>query len=129
MAQTITSFTPSTGPANGGTVVTITGTNLDITDAVYVGTVQGQIISHSGTTGLTFRVPAGTAGTAKIHVYDVATDSSVVSTGDFTYSAAASTTLVGTLNRDWQVDVKISGSYVGVEAMTPTWARTGGARP
>ncbi len=122
MAQVITSFTPTTGPANGGTVVVITGTGLDVTDRVFVGDGEGQIISHTGSTGLTFRAPSGTAGTAKITVLDTTAGAgaAVVSSGDYTYSAAVGQNLVGTLNRDWQVDVYNTGSttWVGVYGMT-----------
>ncbi len=118
MTQVITSFTPSTGPANGGTVVAITGTGLDVTDEVVFGNTPGTIISHTGSTGISVRAPAGTAGTVKLHVIDYATDASVISTGDFTYSAAVGQNLVGTLNRDWFVDVYNGSTYTGVYGMT-----------
>jgi len=47
---TITSFTPTSGPASGGTAVTITGTNLDSTQSVTFGGIAAPFSVINSTT-------------------------------------------------------------------------------
>jgi hypothetical protein len=47
---TITSFTPTSGPASGGTAVTITGTNLDSTQSVTFGGIAAPFSAINSTT-------------------------------------------------------------------------------
>jgi hypothetical protein len=80
---TITSLSPTSGPAAGGTAVTITGTNLrGVTAATFGGTAATSVVAVNETT-VTCVTPAKTAAT-----YDVAvTDDSgtATKTAAFTY--------------------------------------------
>ena len=58
---TLSSITPSTGPAGGGNAVTITGENLRYVTTVYFGTTSAPIISQT-TTSITVTAPAGPGG-------------------------------------------------------------------
>lgn len=78
----ITTALPS-GAAEGDTV-TLTGTNLSGVTAVTIGGVAGTNVAVTGPTGVTFEVPAGSAGSAPI----VAT-SGVGSSTPFTYVRGA----------------------------------------
>jgi hypothetical protein len=65
----LTGATPRSGPAQGGTVVTLTGANLGYTRTVYFGARAATIVPEpslldSGSTStVVVKVPAGTAGT------------------------------------------------------------------
>jgi hypothetical protein len=130
MAQVITSFSPSTGPTTGGTIVSITGTGLDVTDAVFFGSTYTPVLSHTGSTGLSVRAPkVASAGAVNLHVVDAATDASVASSTQFTYTSASAPVYRGTLNRDWRAEVSTdSGSswtlIYGMNAFTPAIENT-----
>jgi hypothetical protein len=70
-APSITSFTPTSGPA--GTVVTVTGTNFDTTPAENVLTLGSSTtpvaVTAATATSLTFAIPTGTAvGSYALHI-------------------------------------------------------------
>ncbi|MFD7830697.1 IPT/TIG domain-containing protein [Streptomyces sp. MJM8645] len=81
---TITSVLPSGGPAAGGTVVTITGTNLDGTSAVTFGGTAGTGLTIVSDTVVKVTVPAKAAGAVDIVLTDDA--GTVTKTSGFTYS-------------------------------------------
>ncbi|MET0619946.1 MAG: choice-of-anchor tandem repeat GloVer-containing protein [Thermoanaerobaculia bacterium] len=58
------SVSPGSGPAAGGTTLTITGTNFDVGASVIVGYFPATSVVVSGTTEITATVPALTAGVA-----------------------------------------------------------------
>src|SRR3989338_283931 len=60
----ITSITPTTGPASGGTPVTISGTNLNNVTKITFGNTTQANISSSSNNQLIVSSPVGTAGTA-----------------------------------------------------------------
>ncbi|MEU2135341.1 IPT/TIG domain-containing protein [Streptomyces sp. NPDC018352] len=67
---TITTIAPNSGPASGGTAVTITGTNLDTTDSVTFGAVPAPFTVINATT-LSVVVPPtpdGGAGPSDVRV-------------------------------------------------------------
>ena len=69
-AATVTQVTPATGPAAGGTVVTITGTNLSGVSGVTFGGTAGtnlQVISQSP---IKVTTPARAAGAVAVVVAD-----------------------------------------------------------
>ncbi|MFI5877354.1 IPT/TIG domain-containing protein [Streptomyces sp. NPDC051445] len=80
----ITTVTPSSGPASGGTNVTITGTSLDSTDSV---TFDGAPAPFSVVNSTTLSVvsPPGTAGAIDVVVTNAA--GSDTAAGAFTYVA------------------------------------------
>ncbi|MER6616272.1 IPT/TIG domain-containing protein [Streptomyces xantholiticus] len=83
-AATIGTVSPATGPTAGGTVVTITGTNLDGVSAVNFGATAGTALTIVSATNLTVTSPAGTAGAKDVVLVDDA--GNVTKTGGFTYA-------------------------------------------
>jgi hypothetical protein len=61
---TVTSVKPSSGPPAGGTTVTITGTNLSTTIAVYFGPYRATNVVIKSGTSLTVKSPSCESGTA-----------------------------------------------------------------
>nr|WP_115678387.1 putative Ig domain-containing protein [Cupriavidus neocaledonicus] len=85
---TVTGVTPSTGPASGGTAVTVTGTNFVSVTAVRFGAAPASFVVNSATS-LSATAPAGAAGTVDVTV-TTATGTSATSAADqFTYVATA----------------------------------------
>ncbi|MFR9790521.1 IPT/TIG domain-containing protein [Streptomyces sp. MB22_4] len=84
-APTIGTLTPTSGPASGGTAVTITGTNLDTTDSVTFGGAPAPFAVINATT-LSAVTPPGTAGAADVVVTNPAGADTAV--GAFTYVAS-----------------------------------------
>lgn len=83
-AATIATVSPATGPAAGGTVVTITGTNLDGVADVKFGSTAGTNLKILSSGKLQVTTPAGTAGAEDVVLGDDA--GSVTKTGGFTYA-------------------------------------------
>jgi hypothetical protein len=84
-APTITNSTPGSGPAAGGTVVTISGTNfIQVTD-VYFGANRCASLITNTSTSMTVAAPPGTAGTTVSII--VTTDGGTATrTNAFTYT-------------------------------------------
>ncbi|MFF3689571.1 IPT/TIG domain-containing protein [Streptomyces sp. NPDC002187] len=81
---TITTLTPTSGPASGGTAVTITGTNLGSTESVtFDGTTAPFAVVNSST--LSVVTPPGTPGAVDVVVTNPA--GSATEVGGFTYVA------------------------------------------
>ncbi|CAM5235734.1 IPT/TIG domain-containing protein [Streptomyces griseomycini] len=83
-AATVSTITPATGPAAGGTTVTITGTRLDGVTAVNFGATPGTELKVVSATELRVKTPAGAAGAVNVVV--AADSGNVTKTGGFTYS-------------------------------------------
>ncbi|MEU2968946.1 IPT/TIG domain-containing protein [Streptomyces ardesiacus] len=83
-AATVTSITPATGPAAGGTTVTVKGTRLAGVTAVNFGASPGTSLTRISDSELRVKSPAGEAGAVDIVV--VADSGNVKKTGGFTYS-------------------------------------------
>ena len=83
-AATITAVTPATGAAAGGTVVTLTGTNLDGVADVKFGTATGTGLKVISANRIQVTTPAGTAGAVNVVANDDA--GPVTKTNGFTYS-------------------------------------------
>ncbi len=84
----VTGVTPASGPAAGGTVVTVSGSGFTGATAVYFGTtrVTTTITVSARANQLTVKSPAGTAGNAvNIRVVTPGGESAVVSGDTFTY--------------------------------------------
>ncbi|TSA16360.1 hypothetical protein D4R75_13585, partial [bacterium] len=131
---TITSFSPVSGPI--GTVVTITGTNFNVTasgNIVWFGAVQANVTAAT-TTSLIVTVPAGSTY-AQISVTDSATgltvysrlpfvatfsaggpitSASFASSVDFTIGWSPSAIAMSDLDRDGKPDVILTSSYFAV---------------
>ncbi|MFL6116905.1 MAG: IPT/TIG domain-containing protein [Catenulispora sp.] len=83
-APTVTTVTPSSGPATGGTAVTLTGSDLATTQSVTVGGVVAPFtVINSATVSLV--TPPGDAGAADLVVTTTGGSATVVA--GFTYTA------------------------------------------
>ncbi|HTX26183.1 MAG TPA: IPT/TIG domain-containing protein [Streptosporangiaceae bacterium] len=80
----VTGISPSSGPAAGGTAVTISGTNLSDATSVSFGGVKGMITADSGTR-ITAKSPPG-KGTVSV---TVTTPGGSAGAGKFNYQAAS----------------------------------------
>lgn len=124
MALAITSYTPATGPATGGTTVTITGTGLDTVDEILVGNTVATIVGTPTPTQLVFKTPAHAAGSLTVHALDNDTNTEVGAATPFVYTAVTSPEqLVSTLASKWKLDVDLSPAqdgtnFVAVRAIT-----------
>jgi len=83
-AVVVTSITPDTGPAVGGTAVTIRGKNLSGVTAVTFDGAAGTSLQVLSPTELTVVTPAGAAGPADVAITSDA--GTVTETGGFTYA-------------------------------------------
>ena len=79
---TISSVSPNVGPTTGGTVITITGTNLTGTSSVTIGGVAATSVSVSSTT-VTAVTPEGTIGAKTVSITTPAGTANL--TNGFTY--------------------------------------------
>lgn len=113
MVMAITSYTPTTGPVTGGTQCTITGTGLDVVDAVLVGNHDAELVSVAGDgLSVVFITPHGDAAAAvKVAVVDVGGDAIVEAATSFTYTAvtADGEELVSTLAGKYGLRVRNVG--------------------
>lgn len=89
---TVISIAPASGSANGGTAVTITGTNFALGATVTIGGVSATNVVVASTTSITATTPAGTAGTATVSVTAGGQVGSLPNA--FTYIAVPTVTLV-----------------------------------
>jgi hypothetical protein len=96
---TVTNVSPNTGPASGGTSVTITGTNFFGVTAVSFGSnAAGSFTVNTGGTQITATSPAGTS-TVDVTVTTGARCTSPINSGDrFAYIVGTSTTLSSSQN-------------------------------
>jgi IPT/TIG domain/Fibronectin type III domain len=84
---TITGVSPSSGPASGGTPVTITGTGLVWADGVNFGTAAASNVNVVSDTQLTANSPIGRAGVTDVRVAYFGGLSAVTPADQFTYVA------------------------------------------
>ncbi len=89
-APVVISVSPDSGPAAGGTSVTITGTNLSNATGVSFGGTGGQITADSSTR-ITATSPSG-SGTVDITVTTAGGTSATSNAAEFTYIAAPTIT-------------------------------------
>jgi hypothetical protein len=83
---TVISIDPATGPAAGGTVITITGTNFTGASAVSVGGTACASFTVNSATEIECTTPAGSEGTASVEV--TANGQASAANTLFTYEAA-----------------------------------------
>ncbi|MGY1502907.1 IPT/TIG domain-containing protein [Streptomyces sp. QTS52] len=83
-AATVVTVSPATGPAVGGTTVTIKGTRLAGVTAVNFGATAGTELKRISDTELRVKTPAGSAGAANVVV--AADSGTVTKTGGFAYA-------------------------------------------
>ena len=88
-APTVTGISPTTGPAAGGTMVTITGTGFTGATAVDFGTTPATSVTVVSATTITADSPAGT-GTVDVTVTTAGRDVGHSPADQFTYVARRS---------------------------------------
>jgi autotransporter-associated beta strand protein len=93
-APTVTGISPTSGPAAGGTTVTITGTALTGATAVNFGTTAATGVTVVNDTTVTAVSPAGT-GVVDVTVTTPSGTSATSAADQFTYSAVAAPTVTG----------------------------------
>ncbi len=97
----VTAIAPSGGPASGGTVVTVTGTDLNAggTPGIKFGTVSGSAVSCASATSCTATSPAvAGAGAVDVTVTNGSGQTSVTSGADvFTYTTPPTAVSVSTI--------------------------------
>jgi hypothetical protein len=86
---TITQVAPVSGPASGGTLVTLTGSNFTGVTAVYFGLTRVTNFTISSSTRITVRAPAHAAGRVDIRLVTATANSAITAADQFTYTAAA----------------------------------------
>ncbi len=88
----VSAVSPSSGPAAGGTVVTVSGTGFTGATSVVFGNVAGTSLTVLSDTSLTVTSPAEGAGQINVHVITPSGRSPVVGTDLFTYAALPAVT-------------------------------------
>jgi hypothetical protein len=97
---TVTGLAPASGPAGGGTIVTITGTNLSGATAVKFGGSAAVWFNVMSATSITAKAPAG-SGAVDVTVTTTFGTSALSAADQFTYVAPASRTFVsGSIGSD-----------------------------
>ncbi|OAX49890.1 Endo-1,4-beta-xylanase A [Paenibacillus sp. AD87] len=95
IAPTITSMSPTSGPTSGGTIVTLTGTNLTDATAVKFGATAAASYTVNSATSITATAPAGSVGTVDVTVTTSGGTSATSAVDQYTYMAMAAPTIVG----------------------------------
>ncbi|WP_425253843.1 IPT/TIG domain-containing protein [Janthinobacterium sp. NFX145] len=91
---TITGVTPASGPASGGTAVTITGTGFTGVTALKFGANNGVAVTVVNATTMTATSPAGSAGTVNVTVTASGGTSATGAANQFTYIPAPTVTSI-----------------------------------
>lgn len=121
-APTVTGVSPTSGTTLGGTVVTVSGTDLTGASAVRFGTTTATGVIVSSSTSLTAISPAGSAGIVDVTVTTPSGTSATSSADQFTYVApvvlpaapvisnvAASSSATSTATVSWTTDTAATG--------------------
>jgi Pro-kumamolisin, activation domain/PASTA domain/IPT/TIG domain/Divergent InlB B-repeat domain len=117
----IDSITPDSGPANGGTQVTITGENLGCVTNISFGSVDAETFSNAvalldcgSTDTVDVTAPAATVGPVQVKLETVESDATgaPAATGSFTYTQAPAQTL--TVHKSGPGSGKVTSSPSGI---------------
>ena len=115
---TVTSVSPNTGSAAGGTAVTITGTNFAAGATVTFGAAAAANVTLVNGTTITATSPAGTTGQVAVTVTNPGAQSGSLANG-FTYGASSGDSS-GTLSGGASTTI----TYVQGNSATPQTAQT-----
>jgi large repetitive protein len=118
---TVSGISPASGPALGGTVVTITGTNLANPTAVKFGGSNAAVITPVSATQITAVSPSGSAGAKDVQVTTPGGTSTTSSADQFTFVAAPTVTGLSPSSgpASGQTSVTITGTdFTGATAVT-----------
>jgi len=119
-APTVSSISPASGPATGGTSVTISGTNFTGTTAVTFGATAATGITVVSATQITATAPAGT-GTVDVRITTPGGTSATSAADQFTYVAAPTVTSISPTSgpATGGTSVTINGTnFTGTTAVT-----------
>jgi hypothetical protein len=94
---TVTQVSPTSGPAGGGTRVTITGTGLAGATSVKFGTTAATIVSNNATR-VVAKSPVHVAGTVHVTVTTPGGTSNTVAADQFTYIGSTATNVAASAN-------------------------------
>ena len=95
-APTVTAITPNSGPTNGGTSVTITGTGFLSGVTIKLGGTSATSVALVNSTSITAVTPAHAAGAVSLQVTNTDAQSGTLTNG-FTYAAPAGTLALTTV--------------------------------
>ncbi len=95
-APTVTAITPNSGPGDGGTTVTITGTGFLAGATVKLGGTSATSVALVNSTSITAVTPAHAAGAVSVQVTNTDAQSGTLTNG-FTYTAPAGTLALTTV--------------------------------
>src|SRR5262249_27301462 len=112
---TVTGVAPNNGSANGGTAVTITGTNFVSGATVMFGGVAATSVSVVSATQITATTPAHSAGAVDVQITNP-TGQAAVAASAFTYNVSFSTSGNPTIT----AITPNNGSTIGGTAITIT---------
>ncbi len=122
-SPTVTSVSPTSGPTTGGTLVTISGTDLTGTTDVKFGTTTAASVTNVSSSTVTAVSPAHAAGIVDVTVTTAGGTSATSSADQFTYVAPVATSTVS-VTIDKFVDgamATASSSNSGAFPMNATW--------
>jgi hypothetical protein len=113
-APAVTSISPTSGSVAGGTMVTITGTNLTSASAVKFGSTPASSFTANSETQITATAPPSSkAGTVDVSATTLAGTSPVVRTDRFTYTACVVPKLKGKKLKTAKKKLKQAGCKLG----------------
>jgi len=127
----VTSVSPSSGSTAGGTVVTITGSNLSAATVVQFGTSEAVPPFTADTpTSITLVTPAGTAGTVDVTVSTAAGTSSLNPPGDhYTYTPVPTAPTPTITPNGGSYNAPVSVSIADTLANSTIYYTTNGSMP
>lgn len=117
-APTLSSISPASGPVEGGTAVTLTGTNFENGATVAIGANACEFVTVVSDTSITCTTPAGSAGAHDVTVTNPDTQSDTL-VAAFTYTTVSETRY--RLRR--QADVGLGLAVLLALARVATWRR------
>ena len=123
---TLTSVSPASGPTAGGTTITLTGSGFVSGATVRVGGNSATSVTFVGSTQLTARTPAGTAGARDVQITNP-NGQSATRTGGFTYATAAAPTLTSVSPTSGPAAGGTTITVTGANFVSGATVRVGGA--
>ena len=118
-APAVTSISPATGPAAGGTSVAITGTDFTGASAVSFGATPAASFTVNSATSITATSPAGT-GTVNVRVTTGSGTSATGAGNSFTYISATVAPAITTNPSNVSVSAGNTASFSAAASGTPT---------
>jgi Bacterial Ig-like domain (group 3)/IPT/TIG domain len=126
-APTVTNVNPNSGPAAGGTSVTITGTNFTGTTAIKFGSANATSVTVNSATSITATSPHGT-GTVDVTVTTPNGTSATTAADRFTYVTANTTVTLTSSQNPSQSDqpATFTATVTGVSPTGTVTFKNGG---